>query len=278
MGEDSNASLNLEGNGGTGSNEGGNVATLPTFAEQLDGSLRSDPEISQWLSGYKDKKLSDLVKDHYNVSKEHKTLGETLAQMKGEVEGRVKVPGKDATQEDIAAFKKAMGVPDTVDGYKVERPKDLPKGMQYDEQLEKTFLDTAHTLGLTPAQVAGIFEMYNAREVGLYNGIEKIIMENRANSEQSLKNIWQNSYEENKTKTVRTFFDTIKKLNPPSAFGGAEGIEKAFTESGFGDNPAMVWYFNKLFDVINIDSLSGGSPSASVTTDGEPKLEFSSMK
>ena len=38
--------------------------------------------------------------------------------------GMVKVPGEGATPEETTAFRKAIGVPDTVEGYKFEGPKD----------------------------------------------------------------------------------------------------------------------------------------------------------
>ena len=38
--------------------------------------------------------------------------------------GMVKIPGEGATPEETATFRKAIGVPDTVEGYKFEGPKD----------------------------------------------------------------------------------------------------------------------------------------------------------
>lgn len=39
--------------------------------------------------------------------------------------GRIKLPGKDATEEDIKAFNKALGVPDKADAYKLNLPTDV---------------------------------------------------------------------------------------------------------------------------------------------------------
>lgn len=256
----------------------GSVATLPTFAEQLDGSLKNDERLSQWYKTQteagKKGTLSDLVNDHF-------LLGETHKSLQGEVEGRVKVPGEKSTPEDHAAFRKALGIPEAPDGYKLDRPKDMPEGMEYDELLEKTFRETAHKLDLTPTQVAGLFEMYNSREIGIYSGIEKIKADNKEKAITALKDTWKQSYDENKTKATKTFFETLKRLNPPEAFGGAEGIEKEFTEAGFGDNPVMVWYFSQLHDLVSIDKLGGGGgPAGGGGSNAESggSLEFPSME
>lgn len=39
--------------------------------------------------------------------------------------GKIKLPGKDATEEDIKAFNKSLGVPDSADGYKIKLPDDV---------------------------------------------------------------------------------------------------------------------------------------------------------
>lgn len=276
MEENANASLGNEGNNGEG--DKGGVATLPTFAEQLDGSLKSDERLSQWYKTQteagKKGTLSDLVNDHF-------LLGETHKSLQGEVEGKVKVPGEKSTPEEHAAFRKALGIPEAPDGYKLDRPKDMPEGMQYDELLEKTFRETAHKLNLSPAMVAGLYEMYNAREIAIYNGIEKFKVDNREKAVNTLKDTWKQAYEENKAKATRTFFETVKKLNPPEALGGVEAIQKAFDESGFGDDPVIVWYFSQLHDLVSIDKLGGGGVPAGgggSVIEGGGRLEFPSME
>lgn len=279
MTEQANASLPIEGN--TGSNvevkpvisagEKGNVATsaLPTFAEQLENNLKSDKDFSQWLGNWKDKKLTDFVKDNYE-------LGKSTKDLQGKLEGMVKVPGEKATQEETMAFRKALNVPEKPEGYEIKRPEKLPDGMIYDESLEASFKSTVHKLGLSPAQASGLADMFNNYEIEKYSGVSKIIAENREKSVNILKDVWKGSaYEENRTKATKTFFETLRKLNPPKEFGGLEGIEKDFTESGMGDNPAMVWYFSKLYDAINIDSF--GNNSASPSGDGRRlgMLDFS---
>lgn len=245
--------------------------TLPTFAEQLEGSLKSDEKVSQWLSNWKDKNISDFVKDNYTLGETHKTL-------QGDLEGRVKIPGENTTEEELNAYRQAIGVPEKPDGYEIKKA-DLPEGMSYDEVLENNFRGVAHKLNLTPAQVRGLYEMYETYNIDIHNQIVKSINDNREKSVNTLKNIWKgDTYEANRTKATRTFFETLKKLNPPAELGGMESIKKEFDESGFGDNPAMVWYFNKLYDLIGSDSFIQVHPSGGSTEGEEKSLKFPSME
>ena len=235
------------------------AAATPTWMEQLDSSLKGNKELSQY------QKLNDL--------------GKAYIDLKGKTEGTVRVPGEKATPEETAAFRKAVGVPEKPEGYEVVRPEKMPEGMQYYEALEGSFKHAAHALGLTPAQMKGIYDMYNKHEIDRYTAIDKYIAENRENATNELKNLWKgNAYEENRSKATKIFFDTLTKLQPPKEIGGAEGIMKRFKETGFGDDPAMVWYFSKLYDRMNIDSFGeSGAPQGSSQKE-KGMLDFNMQK
>mgnify|MGYP001467925545 CR=1 FL=1 len=229
--------------------------TVPTWTEQLSADLKGNKELTKY------EKISDL--------------GKAFVELKGKTEGMVKIPGEKATPEELSAFRQAMGIPDKPEGYELKKPDKMPEGMQYDETLESKFKETANKLGLTQVQVKGIFEMFNGHEIDRYSFVDKFIKENREKAVSTLKDIWKgNAYEENRTKTTKTFFDTLQKLNPPKELGGMEGIKKAFDESGFGDNPAIVWYFSKLFDRMDIDSFGSSSPHGNAVQKPKGMLEF----
>ncbi len=259
---EANASLTGQGNEGVD----GGVATLPTFAEQLEGSLKTDARLAQW----KDTGLSGLVSDHFK-------LGEELQSIKGKIEGTVKVPGENATEQEVLTFRQAMGIPVKPEDYKIERPT-LPEGMPYDELMEKTFRDTAINLNMTPQQVQGIYKMFNDYELNLHNEATKFIAENREKSVNALKDIWKgDDFVKNTEETKRAFRETLKVINIPESLGGAEAVIKEFDESGFGDHPAMIYFFNNLYQKISDDKFIKGGLSTGGTR--EPgMLDFSKSK
>jgi len=72
----------------------------------------------------------------------------------------VVIPGKDATPDEIAAYHKRLGVPDSPDGYEIT----LPEGIELTEQMQTTLSDfraRMHAKGASPAvvQEAVAFEL-----------------------------------------------------------------------------------------------------------------------
>lgn len=72
----------------------------------------------------------------------------------------MRVPGPDAKPEEVAAFRKALGVPDKPDGYGIKKPDQLPEGVVWDDAKVSKFTELAHKHGIPAAAVKEIIE-YN---------------------------------------------------------------------------------------------------------------------
>ena len=70
------------------------------------------------------------------------------------------VPGADAKPEEVAAFRKAQGVPDAPEGYQIKVP-EVP-GLTFDQTAAKPFLAAMHKAGATPAVVQTALDAYAA--------------------------------------------------------------------------------------------------------------------
>lgn len=64
----------------------------------------------------------------------------------------IRVPGKDATDEERNEFLNKLGRPADPDGYEIAPPKDLPPELPYDGERATEFKKLAHDLGLTATQ------------------------------------------------------------------------------------------------------------------------------
>jgi len=117
------------------------VDTLPPDLKDYASTLGKYPNVAELLRG------------HGNAQK---LIGQKGAQ-------GIKPPGPDAKPEEIAAFRKALGVPDDVAGYDIKKPENLPEGVEWNDEDVNGFKKLAHDIGLTPAQAAKLVEYDTAR-------------------------------------------------------------------------------------------------------------------
>lgn len=66
-----------------------------------------------------------------------------MEQLLGKKAQAVVPPSEKSTPEEVAAYRKAIGVPDSPDGYKL-KPDNLPEGVQFDEATAKRAAELAH--------------------------------------------------------------------------------------------------------------------------------------
>lgn len=92
----------------------GGGAVDPDWYANLSADAGEGAEASNrdWIKARGAKTLDDVVKGFRDTQRAFHD------------KGMIKVPGEGATPEETAAFRKAIGVPDTVEGYKFEGPKD----------------------------------------------------------------------------------------------------------------------------------------------------------
>jgi hypothetical protein len=69
-------------------------------------------------------------------------------------------PAADASPEELEAFFKGIGRPDTPDAYQFGVPEGVPADMPYDADFATQFKTWSHQNGLTPKQAAGLHDAY----------------------------------------------------------------------------------------------------------------------
>jgi hypothetical protein len=143
---------NKEGDGtgdGAGAGDGAGNTPPPLLGEDLSftpGWQEKLPEeYRPTAANFKD--LPSLMK----------SLVETKRMASGKLEGYIKVPGESATPEELAAYRKAQGVPDSPDAYELKKPEG-ELGNYYNEEEVKAFAAKAAELGLTKQQAAALAE------------------------------------------------------------------------------------------------------------------------
>ena len=113
---------------------------------------------------WRDTLPDDIRNDASLVSyKDVPALAKAFIHTKAMVGAKSAVPTDKSTPEEVAAFRKALGVPDAPTGYAIKRP-DVVLDGGWDTNAEATFLGAMHKLGAPPAIVQAAVDFYGRFE------------------------------------------------------------------------------------------------------------------
>lgn len=111
-----------------------------TWLESIPTEFREDPSLTKYKS------MDDMVKGHVSLSK---MIGNSY-----------RVPTEESPPEEWSEFYDRIGRPESPDKYEYAKP-ELPNGVEYDENIQKSFLEEAHAKGLTQDQVKFALDFHN---------------------------------------------------------------------------------------------------------------------
>jgi hypothetical protein len=191
----------------------GDPGGSPSWRESLPPELKAEKS----LESFKD--VAGLAKSYVDNKRETSKL----VNSKGII-----VPGEKATPEEIAAFHKALGRPDTPDGYGLEKP-DLPEGMTYDEVRTKAFAEVAHKEGLTPKQLKALHTAWNEQAKAEFERQVKAVKEFTEKTTAEMKKEWGKDFEAN----LVTADAAIEKVFGPE-------FKKMLKDTGLANHPAII--------------------------------------
>jgi hypothetical protein len=170
----------------------------------------------------------------------------------------VTVPGEGAAPEEIAAYRKALGVPEKPDGYGLKVPEGVPEHA-WNEASGTLLSNWAHDLALTPAQAQGLAERY-AKMVADHAQQEAVA------TEEALRGEWGALYDRKVAAAARA---TKELLGPEAA--------AVLAEAGLSNNVHLLRALNRIGEAISPHDGSagmggGGAPSA------DPRAEIKALK
>ncbi len=112
----------------------------------------------------------------------------------------VVVPPAGATDEEMAAYRSAIGVPDSPTAYDIQ-PENMPEGLEWSNDLAETWQSTFHDLGISQDQATALAQAYSditgtqleAAQLSLNSNQEAQM----AQQQQEMKATWGNDYDSN---------------------------------------------------------------------------------
>lgn len=184
-------------------------AVTPSWRDSLPDDLKADKS----LESFKD--IPSLAKSYVETKK---LVGAKSA-----------VPGPEAKPEEIAAFHKAIGVPDTPEGYTPKIP-EVP-GLAFDTETAKPFLVAMHKVGAPPAVVQAALDAYGQFERAKWD-------EDRASEKAvglQLRQEWGVNYEA-----------TLGKIKEAVRWAGGDELVEQMYASRDGVNPIVLKAWGKV--------------------------------
>jgi len=212
--------------------------------DQVTPEGDQDPKASGslgWRAGLSDEHKEDpWAKEHDAVSKFFPAALAIRAErddLQSKLKGAIFKPGEKATDEEVAAYRKGMNIPDTPEGY--EFP--IAEGVKHDPAMVSWAQNIFHGAGLSADQAGTISrawdELMGQMEIAQAEADEKAVND----ADVALKTDWGADYNKNIELTKRGL-DTFSEKLP----GFSEFLNLTVGGKKVGDHPVM----SKLFHII----------------------------
>lgn len=212
-------------------------APAPAASEPSAGAGASNPGASadDWRASWADAlKLDEKTKDRLTrFSAPHDVFNSYLNLEKKLADSRaVRIPDANSTPEEVAAWNKARGVPDTPDGYKIDVAP--PEGLELgdsDKAILQGLTAEAHKRGFDPAVVNFAHEFFYQQAAEAAAQQVAASETAKASAEKALRQEWGREYDAN-----------VRWANAAANQFGLEGVLNARLADGslLGDHPVLV--------------------------------------
>lgn len=217
----------------------------PDEKVEAGGKSEADAEAvnpwSMFRDGLEDGDMKELAK-RFNSGED---VLKSVADLRKEMSARIKVPGKNASEEDVARFRKAIGVPESPDEYEAPVP-DGYEMTEVDESMLDTFRGIAHEAGVPKKAADAFFGKALELNAEAARQVAKLTTEAQEKAVADLKKEWGSDYDAKVNLALRAV----------DSFGGGklrDMFENVRVEGGgrLGDVPELIRAF------ANIGARSG---------------------
>jgi hypothetical protein len=205
-----------------------------------------------WVPADASDEMKELVEKHNYKSADD--MAKALHSLESKIGSAVQIPGKDASDEEIDAFFKRLGRPESAQGYDLPEP-ELPDGYGQDKEFSDAFRKMAYDSGLSSYQARALWDWYNSRTVSMFTQKRQNDIKSIASALDALRENWGENFDNELALTKNLV-----------AKEGDDELRKLFNVTGIGNNPAMIRFVNKMAHKLGEDRLdgSGGKPQGQV--------------
>ena len=166
-----------------------------TTAQPSTGWVNPDGTFGdKWLDA-----LPDDAKDYKDTLSKYKSvpdMAKALANANQLIGKKLGVPNEKSSPEEVAAFRRAMGVPDSLEEYKFA-PDSLPEGMTWSDDMAKPYAEIAHKHGIPPSAMKELVAQHAKTEMFKMEAIQATFEKQRTEAVQTLQKEWGNDFGKN---------------------------------------------------------------------------------
>jgi hypothetical protein len=212
--------------GGAGEPDGSTLLTGATGGEQGAGGAPGAGADTPWIGadgkfteGWLDRIPEDLKDAKPSLSKfqslpdlakSYRHLEQTL----GKKANATYIPDPDAKPEEIAAYRKKIGVPETPEGYKIA-PEKLPEGVTWSEELVKPYAAIAHKYNIPEAALKELAAANVQQEALRLTETMGLLEAELKQGEETLKKDWGADFQKNINTATRAIQTVGGNLQSP---------------------------------------------------------------
>ena len=228
---------------------------------ELGPEASATPAALGWRTGIEDKKL----REHAGRFTSPAELAQAHLDLRRQLSAAIKPLPKDATDEQRAEYRRALGVPESPEDYQVDTPADLPEELAPDGETVRSFLRTAHQAGATPELVQASLRWFFGT---LGEGAKAKATLERAETERglaTLKKEWGGE---------QAYTRNVGLAQRAAAHFGGEDF-RVFIESRIVDgvkltnHPALIRTFAEIGRLMTEDSVQVGARPESAESAGD---------
>ena len=215
--------------------------------------------------------FTTLAKRAVNADRTISSHGEAL---KNATKGYIKIPGEGASVEEMAAYRKAQGVPETPKGYELAIPEVDKEAYT---EIAKEVAAAAHEAGIPPSKLSALWGRVTTALVAQNQAIEKQGQDLLAADVQALKDAKKENYDAfiGDTNNVAANFDIKADLeagikeNPVGA-----NFMSLMDTMGIKDTPVVREFLGAIAPLVLEGKTSIGGPAPGAKSDGGFSYEY----
>jgi hypothetical protein len=195
--------------------------------------------------------------------KDASALAESYINLEKHAGGAIRVPGENATKEEIAAFREKIGVPKDASGYGLDLAGiKLPEGSAFDDAALSSFLGWARESGFTKPQVTAMLDRFTQTEQARLDAESQKDSGDASAAYAEVKKVWGSLTDRNVALVQRGVRE----------FGGDE-FSSFLDESGLGNDPRFMQFAYKVFQPMMEDGLIKGENLGMKSADAAAEIQ-----